>query len=38
VLVAIGRDANTSTLGLEEIGVKINTQNGKVLTGISIDE
>lgn len=30
VLVAIGRNANTSSLNLEKIGVKINKKNNKV--------
>lgn len=33
VLVAIGRDANTSSLGLEEIGVKVDSHSRKVLSG-----
>lgn len=30
VLIAIGRDACTSNLGLEKVGVKVNEKNGKI--------
>ena len=31
VVFAIGRDADTSSLGLSEAGVKVNPKNGKII-------
>jgi thioredoxin reductase (NADPH) len=33
VLVAIGRTANTKSLNLDSLGVKLNKKNGKIIGG-----
>ena len=38
VLMAIGRYGNTKHLGLEKVGVKVNSQNGKVAANIANDD